>query len=325
MLAHEEDDDCPHPERPDRLRAVAARLAASGVAARCRRVAARPARDAEILAVHTAEHLTRLRAAADWPPGALHASRWLPADTYANEHTFGAALLAAGAAAEVAVAVARGEACGGAAIIRPPGHHAESNTAMGFCFFNNAAVAARAARAAGASRVLILDWDVHHGNGTQHIFEESPDVMYMSLHRWDGGTFYPGTGAPGEVGWGAGRGFNVNVAWDGPGASDGDYALATAAVLLPVAAAFRPDLVIISAGFDAAAGDPIGGCRLTPAAFAGMTAALMRVAPVALLLEGGYNLAATAAATEACVRVLMGEAPPPGADAVDGGGDPARA
>jgi hypothetical protein len=167
MLAHEEDDDCPHPERPDRLRAVTARLAASGLARRCRRVPARPASDEELLRVHTHEHVSRLRAAADWPPGALHAAHWLPADTYVNEHTFDAALLAAGTAAEVATAVARGEARAGAAIIRPPGHHAESNTAMGFCFFNNAAVAARAARAAGAERVLILDWDVHHGNGTQ--------------------------------------------------------------------------------------------------------------------------------------------------------------
>jgi hypothetical protein len=285
---------------------------------------------------------------------------------------------------------------------------------MGFCFFNNAAVAARAARAAGAKRVLVLDWDVHHGNGTQvkarratrgagqlpvlgragcralcgfrgaafgcptpaktpvrarptaslhtatlsllcapcrahaqphtmtavlppkpndaappnpnllptprpppphhaphptspqHIFEEAPDVMYMSLHRWDGGAFYPGTGAATEVGWGEGRGFNINVAWDGPGATDGDYALAMRALLLPIARAYAPSLVIISAGFDAAAGDPIGGCRLTPAAFAGMTRDLMVVAPVALLLEGGYNLSATAVATEACVRVLLG-------------------
>ena len=151
----------------------------------------------------------------------------------------------------------------------------------------------------------------HPGNGTQHIFEDAPDVLYASLHRWDGGAFYPGTGAPSEVGWGAGRGFTVNVAWDGPGATDGDYELAMRAVLLPVLRAYAPDLVIISAGFDAAAGDPIGGCRLTAAAFARMTAQLAEVAPAALLLEGGYNLSATAEATEACVRVLMGDAPPP--------------
>jgi len=217
---------------------------------------------------------------------------------------------------------------------------------MGFCFLNNAAIAARAARAAGAKRVLILDWDVHHGNGTQvcvrvlcvgggggvlnqtrqqqplksynniappnpqHIFEESADVLYMSLHRWDGGAFYPGTGAPNEAGWGAGRGFNVNVAWDGAGATDGDYALAMRCVLLPIVSSFDPCLVIISAGFDAAAGDPIGGCRLTPAAFALMTEQLAAAAPTTLLLEGGYNLTATAGATEACVRVLMGEAAP---------------
>lgn len=143
------------------------------------------------------------------------------------------------------------------------------------------------------------------------MFEDAPDVLYASLHRWDGGAFYPGTGAPSEVGWGAGRGFNVNVGWDGPGATDGDYDLAMRAVLLPIVAAYAPSLIIVSAGFDAAHGDPIGGCRLTAGAFARMTEQLAALAPVALLLEGGYNLSATAAATEACVRVLMGERAPP--------------
>ncbi len=123
--------------------------------------------------------------AAGLPPPPSYPLGLLTPDTYVNRHTYQCARLAAGGAAQVARAVARGEAAGGAAIIRPPGHHAESNLAMGFCFFNNAGVAARAAQAEGARRVLILDFDVHHGNGTQHMFEEDPSVMYMSLHRWD--------------------------------------------------------------------------------------------------------------------------------------------
>lgn len=131
--------------------------------------------------MHTQEHLQRLQLFCSGTVPAVS----IPSDTYINQHTLRCAALAAGSAAEVACRVVRGEASRGAAIIRPPGHHAESNTAMGFCFFNNAAVAARAAQAAGAERVMILDWDVHHGNGTQHIFESDPSVLYMSLHRYD--------------------------------------------------------------------------------------------------------------------------------------------
>jgi histone deacetylase 6 len=144
-------------------------------------VPARLATKQELLSVHTQDHLHRLQlfCSGQVPPSAI------PSDTYINQHTLQCAALAAGSAAEVAVRVWRGEGPCGAAIIRPPGHHAESNTAMGFCFFNNAAVAARAVQDAGAERVLILDWDVHHGNGTQHIFEHDDSVLYMSLHRYD--------------------------------------------------------------------------------------------------------------------------------------------
>jgi histone deacetylase 6 len=232
-------------------------------------------------------------------------------DCYLGPETFDCARLAAGAAAEAAVAVARGQAPSAAAVIRPPGHHAESGLAMGFCFFNNAAVAARAAQRAGCRRVLVLDNDVHHGNGTQHIFEADPTVLYASLHRHDGGSFFPGTGAADEVGTGAGEGFTVNVPWSGPGPGDGDYVAAFCRVLLPVAYEFAPDLVVLSAGFDAAAGDPLGGCRVSPAGYAHMVALLRPLAPLVVLLEGGYNLRATAESVEACVRVLAGERPPP--------------
>uniref|UniRef100_A0A383V5R9 Histone deacetylase domain-containing protein n=1 Tax=Tetradesmus obliquus TaxID=3088 RepID=A0A383V5R9_TETOB len=307
MLLHEEGKAVPHPERPDRLRAIMARLVGNGVTDSCTRVPARTATTTELLRVHTADHLQRLRL---FCSGTVPATI-IPSDTYINQHTLHCAALAAGSAADAAVRVVRGEAACGAAIIRPPGHHAESNTAMGFCFFNNAAVAARAAQAAGAERVLILDWDVHHGNGTQHIFEADPSVLYMSLHRYDRGNFYPGTGAAEEVGRGRGAGFTVNVPWDAANIGNGDYMAAMHDVVLPIAREFAPNLILISAGFDAAEGDPIGGCCLTPECFGNMTAQLMGLAPTVLLLEGGYNLLSTAVSTEACLKVLLGEAPQP--------------
>ncbi len=232
----------------------------------------------------------------------------------------------------VAEAVARGEARQGVAVVRPPGHHAESNTAMGFCFFNNAAIAARAAQAAGAKKIIIFDWDVHHGNGTQHIFYDDKSVLYMSMHRHDmyvlwgalvathctrcvynrvssltimfvfsqytsctttsfsssphhphhiifinyhRGRFYPGTGSHTECGVQAGEGFTVNVPWLEGGMTDGDYLAAMQQVILPIAYEYGPDLMIVSAGFDAAVNDPIGGCFVTPQGFAHMTSLLM--------------------------------------------------
>ncbi|GAX82206.1 hypothetical protein CEUSTIGMA_g9634.t1 [Chlamydomonas eustigma] len=299
-----------HPERPDRVRAVVARVLGSGVGARCWRIPCREATALELQTVHTpslismVEDMSRLKA--------IHRDVSLSGvspDTYVNEHTNLCARLAAGSAAEVAKRVALGESAHGAAIVRPPGHHAESGTAMGFCFFNNAAVAARAAQACGAQRVIILDWDVHHGNGTQHIFEQDPSVLYISLHRYDSGDFYPGTGSAGEVGVGAGEGFNVNIAWNGAGMQNGDYLAAFNHVIMPIAYEYNPNLIIVSAGFDAAEGDPIGECRLTPECFAHMTSMLKSVAPLVLLLEGGYNLTSTALSTEACLRVLLGEQP----------------
>ncbi|KAL3136994.1 hypothetical protein ABBQ32_006589 [Trebouxia sp. C0010 RCD-2024] len=314
MTLHAEGTLSSHPERPDRVRAVMARLSASGLTDQCLPMPVREATAAEIAACHGPHQMARVAnktalAAADamaGGPGRAHFS----SDTYVNQHTLLCARLAAGACADVAAAVVRREAATGVAIVRPPGHHAESNNVMGFCFFNNAAIAARAAQAAGAERVLILDWDVHHGNGTQQIFESDPTVMYMSIHRHDRGMFYPGTGAAEATGTGLGQGCSVNVPWTEGQMGNGDYMAAFQHVLLPIAYEFNPSLVIISAGFDAALGDPIGGCKVTVECFAHMTAMLQPIAPLAVLLEGGYNLSATAAATEACLRVLLGQRPP---------------
>jgi histone deacetylase 6 len=185
---------------------------------------------------------------------------------------------------------------------------------MGFCCFNNVAIAVRAAQQAkcGVERVLIVDWDVHHGNGTQNIFYDDPSVLTFSIHRRDR-SFYPPSGFADETGKGMGAGFSVNLGWSQKGMGDADYLLAFSRVLVPLAYQFSPDLVIISAGFDASSGDPLGGCEVTPAGFAHLTALLQGVSRGKLVLvqEGGYNLKQITRCFGACLRVLRGEAPPP--------------
>lgn len=186
-------------------------------------------------------------------------------DTFANSSSPLAARLSCGGLLEVTSAVVHGKATSGVAVIRPPGHHAEPDRVMGFCLYNNVGVAAQVARTQwGVNRVLIVDWDVHHGNGTQEMFYSDPSVLYFSTHRYDSGRFYPGTGSAREVGTGAGAGYNINVPWPCGNMGDAEYFAAFSQVLMPVALAFDPDLVIVSAGFDAADGDPLGGCSLTP-------------------------------------------------------------
>lgn len=291
-----------HPEHPGRLVAIRERLKADGLAARCRRVPARPASDAELLAVHTAAHLARVGATAQ------HSFAQLDPDTYTSRESASVARLAAGGLVALVEEVRSGICGNGFALLRPPGHHAEADRAMGFCLFNNVAVAAMAARRSGARRVLIVDWDLHHGNGTQHVFEEDPGVLYFSTHQFP---FYPGTGEVPEVGRGAGRGFTVNVAWPA-GMGDPDYLAAFDRVLLPIAHSFAPDLVLVSCGFDAAHGDLLGSMRVTAAGFAAMTRRVSSLAGgrVVLALEGGYDLEAIAAAAAACTGVLLGDSPP---------------
>jgi acetoin utilization deacetylase AcuC-like enzyme len=298
FLAHEA--GVGHPEAPARLRAILGELERAppgGV------VFAEPraATAAEIDAVHSPEHRAHLESLAG------RRARLDP-DTAMSEGSWEAAALAAGAAVGAVEAVWSGRAANAFALVRPPGHHAEAARAMGFCLLNNAAIAAEAARRLGAARVLVLDWDVHHGNGTQHIFEARDDVLYMSSHQWP---FYPGTGAPTEVGRGAGRGFTVNCALPA-GQGDADYGVAFHDLFLPAARAFAPDLVLVSAGFDPHERDPLADMRVTERGFAAMATAMAELAREAcdgklvLLLEGGYDLAALAASTRACLEVLGG-------------------
>lgn len=235
---------------------------------------------------------------------------------YFNHSTFDCARLAAGGAIEACKAVVQGSVRNAIAIIRPPGHHAESDQPSGFCIFNNVPIATRVCQDAypqTCRKVLILDWDVHHGNGIQHAFYDDPNVLYISLHVFRNGNFYPNL-PDGDLtfcGEGDGIGKNVNIPWADHGMGDAEYLYAFQEVVIPIASEFDPDLVIISAGFDAAEGDVLGGCFVTPACYGHMTHMLSRLAKGKLVvcLEGGYNLRSIARSALAVTRVLMQEPP----------------
>jgi len=264
-------------------------------------VAPRRATHEQLARVHDTEYLRRISETAGQAVS-------LDPDTFTSSDTYEVALLAAGAAVEAVERVMGGPQTTAFALVRPPGHHAERSRAMGFCFYNNIAVAALHARTLGAHRVAIVDYDVHHGNGTQHLFESNPNVLYVSTHQFP---FYPGTGAVDEIGVGAGSGFTVNLPLEA-GAVDEDYRIVFAEVILPVLRQFKPDLVLVSAGFDAHERDPLANMQLTTDAFAAMTMELRAVAAeccrerMMLVTEGGYDLRALAASLESVVQTLAG-------------------
>lgn len=308
MLLHSEVQmkSHPHPERSDRLRAIAASLATAGLfPGRCYPISAREITREELQMVHSLEHIQDVELTSH-----IFSSYFTP-DTYANEHSACAARLAAGLCADLASTIFSGRVKNGFAMVRPPGHHAGVREAMGFCLHNNAAVAALAAQAAGAKKVLIVDWDVHHGNGTQEIFDQNKSVLYISLHRHEGGKFYPGTGSANEVGRNGAEGSCVNIPWSRGGVGDNDYIFAFQNLVLPIATEFAPDFTIISAGFDAARGDPLGCCDVTPAGYSRMTDMLYTLTGGKLLviLEGGYNLRSISSSATSVIKVLLGEGP----------------
>jgi acetoin utilization deacetylase AcuC-like enzyme len=255
-------------------------------------------------AVHPATYIDEVRFMSERGGGAFDS------DTVASEGTYEAALHAAGGACALVEALVGGEASAGFSGLRPPGHHAEPRVAMGFCFFNNVAVAARhALDSLGLDRVLILDWDVHHGNGTNDIFTASREVLFASIHQYP---WYPGTGPLSDVGTGEGEGFSLNLPV--PSGSGEDMWLSLVEhVVLPAAREFDPQLVLISAGFDAHRDDPLGMCRLETRSFASMALQMLSLGvPVGAVLEGGYDLAALASSCAATLEALRdGGSPSP--------------
>ncbi len=277
-----------HPERPERLQALLQLLSTEAYRG-LPRIGARSAEQAELAWVHSSEHVHTVAASAGKP--LTH----FDGDTPASARSFEAALLAAGGTLELVDAIMDGSLANGLAAVRPPGHHAERSHPMGFCLFNNVAIAAEHLRRRhGLQRVLVLDWDVHHGNGTQHRFEDDPAVLYASLHQHP---FYPGTGAATDLGRGEGEGYTLNVPMPA-GADDDDYMAAFRELVLPVVGEFAPQFVLVSAGFDAHRSDPLASVELTTEAFGRMADALTEVADesadgrIAMVLEGGYDLTA---------------------------------
>ncbi|XP_038604220.1 histone deacetylase 6 isoform X2 [Tachyglossus aculeatus] len=316
MMEHYNMWDSHHPELPQRISRIAQRHAELGLTQRCRALPARLASDQELLLCHSPEYVEQMRATSGLKPRELHREGERYNSIYIAPRSFHCAQLAAGSACSLVEAVLDGQVRNGVAIVRPPGHHAERDTACGFCFFNSVAVAARHAQQLGGRplRVLILDWDVHHGNGTQHMFEEDPSVLYVSLHRYDHGSFFPTSedGDSSRTGRGRGEGFTLNVPWNGPRMGDPEYLTAFHRIIMPVAYEFNPELVLVSAGFDAARGDPLGGCQVTPEGYAHMTHLLMGLAGgrLVLVLEGGYNLSSISESMAMCTRTLLGDPPP---------------
>ncbi|XP_042183446.1 histone deacetylase 5 isoform X5 [Oncorhynchus tshawytscha] len=322
-----------HPEHAGRIQSVWSRLQETGLLGRCERIRGRKATLDEIQTVHSEYHtllygtspLNRQKLDSKKLLGPISQKMYavLPcggigvdSDTVWNEmHSSGAVRMAVGCVIELAFKVAAGELKNGFAVVRPPGHHAEESTAMGFCFFNSVAITAKLLQQKlGVSKVLIVDWDIHHGNGTQQAFYNDPNVLYISMHRYDDGNFFPGSGAPEEVGVGPGVGFNTNIAWTGgvePPMGDVEYLTAFRTVVMPIANEFSPDVVLVSAGFDAVEGhqSPLGGYNVTAKCFGHLTKQLMKLAGgrVVLALEGGHDLTAICDASESCVAALLGD------------------
>jgi acetoin utilization deacetylase AcuC-like enzyme len=281
-----------HPERVDRMHAIRGELERRDWLGFESREAPR-ATEEQLLAVHTPEHVAAVRETSA-RAGAFDL------DTPTSEGSWEAALHAAGGACALVEELMAGGS--GFSLLRPPGHHAERDRAMGFCLFSHVAVAARhALDSLGAARVFVLDWDVHHGNGTNSIFHESAEVLFASIHQWP---FYPGTGPLTDVGSGAGEGFSINLPVPA-GAGEDLFCGLVEHVVLPAARSFDPDLVLVSAGFDAHRDDPVGGCALDTGSFAELTRQVLTLGkPVGCVLEGGYDLDALADSVAVTMETL---------------------
>jgi acetoin utilization deacetylase AcuC-like enzyme len=300
-----------HPERPERIK-VLLDLAASLNASGFQRLPPRAATRGELEACHSAEHIALIEATS-------RSNRYaLDGDTITSRDSFAVGVLAAGGFLQLLDAIAAGDFANGFALVRPPGHHARPDQAMGFCLFNTIAVGARhLLDVHRAQRVLIVDWDVHHGNGTQEMFYADPSVLFISTHQYP---YYPGTGAVRETGAGAGEGYTINVPLPA-GCGDGEYLGVFRDVIVPAAKKFQPDWILVSAGFDAHGRDPLGGMNISEAGFAAMARAVLGLAQeysqnrIAFLLEGGYDLTALRDSVATVLNEMRGAS---GVDALAG-------
>lgn len=301
-----EHDQPSHPENAERLKAIVQELEHTGLIAKLVPIPATPVAEDLLLRIHEPHYLDYLAAVAQM------GGRMLDPDTYMNSHSYEVALLAAGGTVNAVETVLRGEVKSAFALVRPPGHHALSDRAMGFCLLNNIALAAQHAISNHKiSRVLIVDFDVHHGNGTQDIFYERSDVLYFSAHQYP---YYPGTGHWKERGQGPGEGYTVNVPLPA-GVGDEGYERVFAEILEPLASKYQPELILVSAGYDGHWRDPIAGIRLSTGGYAQLVGELLSLAEehcsgrIAFVLEGGYDLKALAASVAATLAALLGEEP----------------
>ncbi|XP_051567628.1 histone deacetylase 7-like isoform X2 [Myxocyprinus asiaticus] len=330
MLKHECDcgENSNHPEHAGRIKSIWSRLQECGLRNQCERVKGRLASLKELQSIHSEKHVILFTELSETDlPNHMEVFQTQPCggkgrdlDMVWNGTSSIAALkMAVGSVIELALHVAKGELRNGFAVVRPPGHHASHSQTHGFSIFNSVAIAAKQLQdRLNVKRILIVDWDVHHGSGTEKIFYTDPSVLYISLHRYDNGSFFPGTGGPIMVGSDEGKGYNVNVAWSGglnPPMGDAEYLAAFRTVVMPIAHEFSPDMVLVSAGFDAAEGHPaaLGGYNVSAKCFGLLTRKLMELAEgrVVLVLEGGYDLSSLCDASQACVNALVGYEPEP--------------
>lgn len=321
--ANDPDENDDEPERPSRITRIMAQVTKAKLMSHLHHVQVRKATKEEIMLVHSEGHWNRIQDTASMGIQELkdRAAYYSRLSLFVNAETFDCARLSCGGVIEMCRAVVEGRIRNGFAVVRPPGHHSEPEDPSGFCVFNNAAVTAKWLRTIYPDkirRVLLIDWDVHHGNGIQRSFYHDSSVLYISIHRYLENNrstyFYPGSdwGGSTRVGEGDGRGYNVNIPWPEAGMGDEDYIFAFQRLVMPIALEFNPDFVIVSAGFDAAKNDPLGECNVTPAGFALMTHMLSSLANgnIVLALEGGYHLESLALSATECIKILMGETPP---------------
>ncbi|XP_015110573.1 histone deacetylase 6 [Diachasma alloeum] len=316
MLRHFNYAEDSHPETPKRISEIFSMHEEYGLIERCHVLEGRAATEEELSLVHTKEHIGKMQQTAESKPSELTKQSRDLDSVFLHKETWTSASIAAGSLLRVVDSVLNGESQSGVAVVRPPGHHAGEEEACGFCIFNNISVAARyATEFHGLKRVLIVDWDVHHGNGTQSILEEDPKILYMSVHRYDNGAFFPASKDANYdvVGTGRGKGFNVNIPWNRRKMGDPEYVAAFQQIILPIAYQFNPELVLISAGFDACVGDPLGHYTVSPEAYGLFTHWLSPLANgrLILALEGGYNVNSISHAMTMCTKALLNDPLPP--------------